>query len=192
MCIRDSSKHLPHRLAKFSPVVGRVLVDGDYLRAMFGSAWLLLCSFAIAIGLLVSSSTGWYATPPSLGLFLLVLGVGVFDSTLGFLAGMSFIVGALFAGHLGSANEVRLAMGLALVWFAVPLAAAALRPLRRRVTLDREEMCIRDSASTAACFVAECRRQRGFSPAVLFHCPSPSRYRRSCELICRSRKTFMT
>ena len=132
------SKHLPHRLAKFSPVVGRVLVDGDYLRAMFGSAWLLLCSFAIAIGLLVSSSTGWYATPPSLGLFLLVLGVGVFDSTLGFLAGMSFIVGALFAGHLGSANEVRLAMGLALVWFAVPLAAAALRPLRRRVTLDRE------------------------------------------------------
>ena len=132
------SKHWPHRVAKVSPVVGRVLVDGDYIRAMFGSAWFLLCSFAVALGLFASSSTGWYATPPSLGLFLVVLGVSVFDSTMGFLAGLSFVGGALFAGHLGSANEVRLAMGLALVWFAVPLAAAALRPLRRRVALNRE------------------------------------------------------
>ena len=73
--------------------------------------------------------------PPSLGLFLVILALGVFDSMLGFLAGASFIFSSLLAGHISSAPELRLSMGLVLVWFAVPLAAAALRPLRRTVSL---------------------------------------------------------
>ena len=134
------SKSFPHRAAAVSPVAGRVIIDGDYLRAMMGSVWLGLCLASIGLGAYASASSGWYAVPPSLGLFLVILALGVFDSMLGLLAGASFILCSLFAGHLSSAPELRLSMGLALVWFAVPLAAAALRPLRRTVTLKLDAL----------------------------------------------------
>jgi hypothetical protein len=130
------SRDLPSRLAAISPVIGRVAVDGDYLRALFGSLWLFLCAGAVALGLYASASTGWYAVPPTLGLFLAILGLSIFDSTLGYLAGVAFSAGALFSGHITTPPEVRLGAGVVLVWFAVPLAAAALRPLRRAFVLS--------------------------------------------------------
>jgi len=130
------SKMLPRRVSAVSPVLGRILIDGDYLRAMLGSVWIGLCLASIGLGAYASASSGWYAVPPSLGLFLVILALGVFDSTLGFLAGATFLACSLFAGHISSAPELRLSMGLTLVWFAVPLAAAALRPLRRTISRD--------------------------------------------------------
>ena len=133
------SKLWPSRAARISPVVGRVIIDGDYLRAMFGSIWFSFCGAAIGLGIYASASTGWYAIPPSLGIFLAILGLSVLDSSLGFLAGLSFFSCALLSGHMTSATELRLSCGIVLVWFAVPLAAAALRPLRRKMvfTVDR-------------------------------------------------------
>ncbi|MFZ1062649.1 MAG: hypothetical protein WAN30_04170, partial [Acidimicrobiales bacterium] len=129
------SKYLPRKVAAVSPVVSRVLVDGDYLRAVLGSFWIGLCLASVGLGAYASASSGWYAVPPSLGLFITILALGIFDSTLGFLAGVSFLACSVFAGHVTSAPEIRLSLGLMLVWFAVPLAAAALRPLRRVVAL---------------------------------------------------------
>jgi hypothetical protein len=129
------SRSLPRRVARVSPVAGRVMIDGDYLRAMLGSVWIGLCLASIGLGAYASASSGWYAVPPSLGLFLAILALGVLDSLLGFLAGAAFLLCSAFAGHLSSAPELRLSMGLVLVWFAVPLAASALRPLRRTVAL---------------------------------------------------------
>ncbi len=130
------SKYFPRRAAAVSPVVGRLIVDGDYLRASLGSAWLLLCLAAVGFGAFASASTGWYAVPPSLGIFLTILGLSIFDASLGMLAGASFFIGATVAGHMTSANELRLSFGLVLIWFAIPLAAASLRPLRRKIRLD--------------------------------------------------------
>lgn len=134
------SKMLPRRVSAVSPVLGRILVDGDYLRAMMGSIWIGLCLASIGLGAYASASSGWYAVPPSLGLFLVILALGIFDSTLGFLAGATFLACSLFAGHISSASELRLAMGLTLLWFAVPLAAAALRPLRRTVSRNLDDI----------------------------------------------------
>lgn len=131
--VDQGSRTYPARLAAVSPVAGRVAVDGDYLRAMFGSGWLLLCAAAIGLGLDASARTDWFAVPPTLWLFLAVLALSVLDSTLGYLAGIAFLLGAVVAGHVTTASQVREAAGIALVWFAVPLAAAALRPLRRNV-----------------------------------------------------------
>jgi len=103
---------------------------------MLGSAWLVLCLGAIGLGSYASASTGWYAFPPTLGIFLAILGLGVLDSTLGYLAGIAFLVSAALAGHLFESAEIRLGAGIVLLWFAVPLAASALRPLRRNVQLD--------------------------------------------------------
>jgi len=130
------SARYPSRTAAVSPVAGRVLVDGDYLRAMFGSLWLLMCLGAMALGSYASASTGWYAIPPSLTIFVAVLAVSILDSTLGYLAGLSFFASALLAGHVTSAVEARTGAGIVLLWFAVPLAAAALRPLRRSLSVS--------------------------------------------------------
>ena len=127
------SRLLPSRISAISPVAGRVAVDGDYLRSMFGSAWLVACAASIGLGLDAAARVGWYAVPPPLNLFLAILGVSVLDATLGYLAGLAFVFGAIIAGHVASASQWREAAGLVLVWFAVPLAAAALRPLRRNV-----------------------------------------------------------
>jgi hypothetical protein len=130
------SRYFPRRAAAVSPVVGRLIVDGDYLRASLGSAWILLCFAAVGFGAFASASTGWYAVPPSLGIFLTILGLSILDAMLGMLAGASFFVGAALAGHITSANELRLSLGLVLIWFAIPLAAASLRPLRRKLRRD--------------------------------------------------------
>ncbi len=132
------SRLLPSRISSISPVAGRVAVDGDYLRSMFGSAWLVACAASIGLGLDAAARVGWYAVPPPLNLFLAILGVSVLDATLGYLAGLAFVFGAIIAGHVATASQWREAAGLVLVWFAVPLAASALRPLRRNVhrTID--------------------------------------------------------
>jgi hypothetical protein len=57
-----------------------VIIDGDYLRAVLGSVWIGLCLASIGLGAYASASSGWYAVPPSLGLFLVILALGVFDS----------------------------------------------------------------------------------------------------------------
>jgi hypothetical protein len=114
-------------------VAGRVLADGDYLRAALGRGWLVLCASAAVLGVIAASTSNWYSVPPTLWLFLVILGLGVLDATLGYLAGLAFFVAIAVAEHLDTASAWRVAMGLVLIWFAVPLAAGAIRPLRRLV-----------------------------------------------------------
>jgi hypothetical protein len=110
-----------------------VLADGDYLRAALGRGWLVLCASAAVLGVIAASTSNWYSVPPTLWLFLVILGLGVLDATLGYLAGLAFFVAIAVAEHLDTASAWRVAMGLVLIWFAVPLAAGAIRPLRRLV-----------------------------------------------------------
>lgn len=126
-----ASQHHPARVAKVSPVAARIIVDGDYLRAMFGS---------LRLGIYASSTTRWYAVPPFLGLFLTVLALSIFDSSWGYIAGIAYVLCAGVAGHITTASELREACGLVLVWFAVPLAVAAIRPFRRMIRLKLDSM----------------------------------------------------
>jgi hypothetical protein len=128
------SRRGPGKAAEVSPVAGRVLADGDYVRAVFGRGWLALCAGAVALGVCGAASANWYAVAPVLWLFVVILGLGVLDATLGYLAGLTFFLSVGIAGHLDTASSWRVAAGLVLVWFAVPLAAGAIRPLRRLVT----------------------------------------------------------
>ncbi|HWF49161.1 MAG TPA: hypothetical protein VG294_00840 [Solirubrobacteraceae bacterium] len=129
------SSQYPSRLAAISPVMGRVSVDADYLRAMFGGLWLLMYPLAIVLGILAARSVGGAALPPVLGYFVAILGLSIFDSMVGYVAGITFVVAITLAGGLADSSSVREFSGIVLVWFAVPLAAAAARPLRRNMHL---------------------------------------------------------
>jgi hypothetical protein len=136
--VEDYSRKAPSKLSKVSAVVGRISIDGEYLRAISGVTWLILCVLSILLGLGAAFNTHFYAVPPTLHLFMLILGLSILDAFLGSLAAVTFLLCAMVAGHFTTAPEIRLAMGMSLGWFAVPLAASAMRPLRRlfRIRFD--------------------------------------------------------
>ena len=121
----------PTAVAPASPLLARVLVDGSYLRAMLGMPSLLLPIAGGTLGVLAVSDTGGHALPPILGLLATMAVLGIFDALAGFLAAAVFTVGVAVSGGLSSAKDVRTMLGIGVVLFAVPLIAAAARPLRR-------------------------------------------------------------
>jgi hypothetical protein len=57
--------------------------------------------------------------------------IGVLDAAAGCAAIVVFFIGVTLLGGVSSADSLRLLLGLATLWFAVPLIASAARPLRR-------------------------------------------------------------
>jgi hypothetical protein len=126
-----ASLALPVRAGPLSPLLARVLIDSSYVRAMLGSASLLLPLVGVVLGVLAALNTHGRALPPAVGLLTALAVLGVFDAFAGFVGGSVFIVGVAAAGGFGSAASIRTMLGLGVVWFAVPLIAGAARPLRR-------------------------------------------------------------
>ena len=94
-------------------------------------------------GGVAAAAAAHFTVVPGWGSFAAILALGVLDATLGYVAGVTFVGAAALAGHLVGANEVRLAMGVVLVWFAVPLGAASVTTLRRRLSTRTEDVADR-------------------------------------------------
>jgi len=133
-----ASQRAPRRITYLSPMVGRISVDGEYLRAFTGHVWLSLLGLAAALGVGSAFTTHFNAIPPTTLLFGLIMALSIFDAWFGFTSGLIFIFLAAATGHIHSFSEIRLAAGIMLVWFTIPMAAATVRPLRRyfQRTLD--------------------------------------------------------
>ena len=129
----------PARLAPQSPTLARVLNDGGYLRAIWGSVAVAMPILAVVLGVLAVRDAHGQALPPRFGLVVALAMVGVFDASAGFIAVATFVAGVALSGNLSTAAELRTMLGLALVWFSAPLIAGATRPLRREPTRRLEE-----------------------------------------------------
>ncbi len=127
---------LPVRVATRSPLLARVLIDSSYLRAILGSASLLAPIAGAILGALALQGTHAQASPPSALLLATLAVLGVLDAAAGLLAAAVFAAGVAVAGNLDSVTSIRTMIGLAVIWFAVPLIAGAARPLRRHLARD--------------------------------------------------------
>jgi hypothetical protein len=125
---------LPARLAPRSPLLARVTADGTYLRAVLGSAWLLAPLAGIALGVVALLDVDGEAIPPAATLTIAIAMLGVLDAFAGLLAVLILVGGVLVAGGFDSNAHLRLMLGLAALWFVVPVLAGAVRPLRREAT----------------------------------------------------------
>lgn len=116
-----------------SKLLTRVLADGAYFQGLFGPLSLLLPFAAIIVGLSmgVSSELSQSLVPTSLGLFLIVIIIGIFDSLSGALAIGAFALCALIQGRVNSLTDLRTVLGLIFIAFTPILIASATRPLRR-------------------------------------------------------------
>jgi uncharacterized membrane protein YgcG len=130
---------LPGRLAVRAPLLARLGADGIYLRSILGSAALIVEVAGLALGVVAVEQTNGHALPPSLWLTIAIAVVGVIDAAAGLLALAAFAIGVLVLGGLDSGDAVRTLLGLAGLWFAVPLLAGAARPLRRERPSDAKQ-----------------------------------------------------
>jgi hypothetical protein len=122
---------LPTKLSRVSPLVGRVLVDGTYLRSLFGVAWLLMPLLGVVVGVGSALSTDFNAVMPSLMWLLAVVIIGTFDALAGFMAASVFGVLVVVGGGIQSSDSIRGLLGIWVFSFAVPMLASASRPFRR-------------------------------------------------------------
>lgn len=131
---------VPVWLATRSPLTARILADGAYIRAIFGSAWVLGVLAGLGLGLVAAHDTGGMPIPPAFTLTAVLLALAVFDATWGAAGVLGFGIGMVIwrSSELGFAPSVRSFLGLAALWFAIPLIAAASRPFRRSIGEGRK------------------------------------------------------
>jgi hypothetical protein len=119
------------QLSRVTELGSRILVDGTWARAMVGSAGLALWLLGAVLGLLAARSVEFGAFPPAAPLVLVIVAVGILDATAGVIAWVVLAVGVVVTGQLGGWDDLRTLLGLFALYAAIPLAANALRPLRR-------------------------------------------------------------
>ncbi len=125
------SRDVPARVSPRSPLVARIVNDASYIRAMFGSAWVLGPVLGAVLGAMAVSNVGGAALPPAFGLVVALAVLGVFDALAGLTGVLVFVTGVLASGGVSSSNDSRALLGVAILWFAAPLIAGTARPLRR-------------------------------------------------------------
>ena len=144
------SMAVPIWLATRSPLTARILADGSYLRAIFSSAWGVLVIAGGYLGLVAAHQTNGVPIAPSLALATALLVIAIFDATAGAAGVLGFLAGMFIwrSDQLSTATTIRSFLGLAALWFAIPLIAAATRPFRRttavgsRYAWDRLADCV--------------------------------------------------
>ena len=119
------------RSARVSPVFGRAMDDGSYLRALAGVFWLVVPAIGAALGIAAARSTGSVVSLPSLGLFVALLVVGSLDAFAGLVAALAYFAVVVTGGGMDSSDALRGFLGLSAPMFLVGLVASAMRPYRR-------------------------------------------------------------
>jgi len=120
-------------ISGFSPLITRIVSDGNYLRSLFGPFAIALYPISLALGFVATRANHQEALPPSLLIIISMMALGVIDALAGLLAGLSFALAILFAGNITSLNEALTVAGVSLLAFSPAILASAFRPLRRAV-----------------------------------------------------------
>lgn len=137
--IDRASSSVPQRLAPVSPTLALILNDAGYLRALLGSAWAVFPAAGIALGVIALRATDGHAVPPAFAVAMALAVLSVLDAFSGFVGMAIFDAGVVALGGVANVNNARTLLGLSALWFAAPLIAGAMRPLRRAPTVTVRE-----------------------------------------------------
>ncbi|MEK9536343.1 MAG: hypothetical protein VWZ99_04280 [Aquiluna sp.] len=130
-------------VARVSPFVSKLLSDGAYLRAMFGS--LSIFPSILGVGLAVSSlyiNDGSLLHPP-VALFLALTVLGIFDAFAGSIAVLVFVLGSLPLVDFSKVTDLRMLAGIIVAGFGPIVLARSVRNFRRRAPVDFEGVLAR-------------------------------------------------
>lgn len=124
------------RVARYSPLVSKLLNDGSYLRAMLGSLSLLPTIAAIVLAVIGLTQNQEILLHPPVWIFIAILVIGLFDSFAGAMGVLVFILGSLPLLDVGEITDWRMLSGIAVAGFGPILLARSIRNFRRKAPRD--------------------------------------------------------
>jgi hypothetical protein len=124
------------RVARYSPLVSKLLNDGSYLRAMLGSVSLLPTIAAIVLAIIGLTQNQDILLHPPVWIFIAILVIGLFDSFAGAMGVLVFILGSLPLVDAGEITDWRMLSGIAVAGFGPILLARSIRNFRRKAPRD--------------------------------------------------------
>ena len=126
------SRRWTRAVSRFSPFISKLINDGVYLRAIFGSISIL--PMFLGVGLAVVSLTqneGQLLHPP-VALFMAIAVLGIFDALAGFIAVTVFVLGSLPLVDFAQVTDLRMLAGIIVAGFGPIVLARSIRNFRRR------------------------------------------------------------
>ena len=120
------------RAARVSPVLSRVLNDGSYLRALFGSLVAIGYFVAVVMGVAaVDTGAGSLATSGKIGFLVAIMAIGTLDALFGILAMTAFVITSLVAMPVAGIGDIRYLLAMFILGFAPSIMATTFRKIRR-------------------------------------------------------------
>jgi hypothetical protein len=121
--------------APISPVLSRIVVDGSYLRAAFGTFAALPTIAAATLSAIALAINGTNVSTPLWTLFLATTLIGIFDAFAGMVGTATFVIGTflihVIAGESFGLGDVRMMLGVIIVGFGPALLANSFRAFRK-------------------------------------------------------------
>ncbi|NRY61720.1 X2-like carbohydrate binding domain-containing protein [Clostridium beijerinckii] len=131
---------IPNKIGKFSAVASRVIVDGSWSRAMFGSAGYILWIIGAILGGISAYSVNFMALPPALPMVFAIVALGILDSAAGASAWIVITFCAIVTGNVTAWADIQTLLGIFVLFSSLPLLAHCIRPLRRGINGDLKEI----------------------------------------------------
>lgn len=142
------------KTAKYSPLISKLIVDGAYLRAMFGSLSLIATVTTFGLGVVSAVNLDGAILPPPVLVLGIIAVIGVFDALSGFLGMFAFALTALALADERTAGDIRMLMGLMLLGFGPVLLAAGARNFRGETKYSGEHVWERIGDLAVSTFLA--------------------------------------
>lgn len=120
------------KVAKFSPAVSKMINDGVYLRAIFGSLAIIPTLAAIALAVLGLNENAGVLMHPPVAIFIAIAVIGLFDSFAGVLGILVFILGSIPLVEFSRIEDWRLLAGTLVAGFGPIFLARSIRNFRHK------------------------------------------------------------
>ena len=124
-------KRVAQLFSRVLPLASKVFIDGTYLRAMFGSLWILLSIIAATLGLIGAGQTHGELALPSTAVTCGLIAIGIFDVFAGFVGTAVLAIGLAVTVGASSAGDARMLFGIMALGVTPRVISGAFRTLRR-------------------------------------------------------------
>jgi len=117
--------------ARFSPLLSKLINDGIYLRAIFGSFSIIPTLLGVGLAVVSLTQNDGMLLHPPVALFMAIAVLGVFDAFAGSLAVLIFVIGSLPLVDFGEITDLRMLAGIVVAGFGPIVLARSIRNFRR-------------------------------------------------------------
>jgi len=124
------------RVNRFAPLLGKILIDASYLRAIFGSLSLISVPIGAFLGLQALQTSHFQPMPPSYTVLIAMSALSIFEAIGGLVAAMIFAIGVLASGHATSLNAILTVLAISAIVVSPSILAGSFRPFRRKIGGD--------------------------------------------------------